>query len=410
MSGAADETLQVLRDRIRHHSPDRYPVQHATARFHLGVTLLQAGQAIEATAELAEAVAVFRTSGLAVEHGKAILMLGIALRDTGRLNDAERAFTAAAQTFADHHQPSEHAAALHNLGMVLRDRGELEQAAQRFEAAAKAFDELGELTARSSADRELGATLLTLQRPREALSPLQRAMEESGARGDPVAWGSVANSLGLARLACEELVPAEEAFRAAVSANPRTVRPEGYAMAKANLALVYEEAGSPARARLAARQAAAVTEAPGVVRTQAAGVLERLGDTRDDLAAILDEESDEGWAGVLRDELMRWADADEGERLAAAGGWVDGVLVRRDRAADLLFSWFDAVLELPPESMDRVLAATVAEWAERDETARETFRSHASRVLPRFHLPQWQRLQSSLEHLSSAAGEPVEWR
>jgi tetratricopeptide (TPR) repeat protein len=410
MSRAAEETLQALRDRIRHHAPDRYPVQHATARFHLGVTLLQAGQAIEATAELAEAVAVFRTSGMAVEHAKATLMLGIALRDTRRLDEAERAFTAAAQTFADHQQPSEHAAALHNLGMVLRDRGQLQEAVRRFEEAAASFDQLGELAARSSADRELGATLLTLGHHQMARSPLLRAMEEAGARGDPVAWGSAANTLGLAHLACGELEPAEEAFRSAVSAHPRTVRPDGYAMAKANLALVYEEGGSPARARLAARQSAAVRGAADVVLAQAAGVLDRLGPGGEDLAAVLDEEPGEGWASVLRDELLRWVDADEAERAAAADGWIDGVLARGDRAAALLYAWLDAVLELPPQAMERVIEATVHGWAARDAVDREAFRSQTSRVLPRFHLPQWQRLQSAFERLSAQAGELVEWR
>lgn len=406
-----DEVLRGLRDHLDRYAADRYPVQHATGRFHLGATLLQGGRAAEAVAELAEAVALFRSSGMAVEHAKAAMMLGIALRETGRLEEAEGALTSAATAFDAREQRSEHAAALHNLGMVARDRGDLEQAAERFAAAAEAFDALDERVSRTAADREFGTTQLSLGRPELAVDPLERARDEAGERGDAVAWGAAANALGLARLALEELDAAEEAFRAAVSAHPRSVRPEGYAMAKANLALVHEHAGSPARARLAARQARDVPEAPEVVRVQAAGVLERLGKASGDLAAVLDEEPDEGWATVLRDEVGRWGHAGERERREAAAGWVDGVLARRDRAPDLVHAWLDAVLELPPEAMERVIAATVLVWTERaSEEEREAFRSVTSRALPRFHLPQWQRLQEAFERHSAELGETVAWR
>jgi tetratricopeptide (TPR) repeat protein len=410
-AAAAEETLRALQARVDQYSRDRYPVQHATARFHLGVALLQRGRLTDAVEQLAEAVATFRTSGMPVEHAKATMMLGIALREAGRLPEATRALTAAAAAFAEHDQGSEHAAALHNLGMVARDRGELEAAAARFAEAAEAFDAIGERVSRSAADRELGTTYLTLGQAQAAVEPLQRAFADAGERGDGMAWGAAANPLGLAQLALGRLPAAEEAFRAAVSANPRSVRPEGYAMAKANLALVHEEAGSPARARLAARQARAVPEAPEVVVAQAEAVLARLGDVADDLTAVLVEEAEEEWAGVLRDELGRWVDADDRERARAADGWIDGVLNRRDRAAELIHAWLDAVLELPPEAMERVLDATVLAWVEHpDEERRESFRSLTSRALPRFHLPQWQRLQGALERLCAARGEAVAWR
>ncbi|CAN5638767.1 hypothetical protein BH23CHL8_BH23CHL8_31550 [soil metagenome] len=404
-----DEAIRILRDRARLHPPDRYPVQHATARFHLGVTLLHGGHATAAAQELESAAGLFRSSGMHVEHAKATLMLGVALREDGSLGPAEDAFRTAASAFAVHGQPSEHAAALQNLGMVARDRADLVQAEGHFAEAVEAFDALGELAARTSADRELGATRLSLGRPEDAMAPLRRAMEEAGGRGDPVAWGAAANALGLAHLACGDLVAAEDAFRGAVSANPRSVRPEGYAMAKANLALLYEEAGSPARAGLAAHQARGVPVAPAAVVVQAAGVLRRLGE-HSGLVAVLDEEPEIGWPSVLRDELARWADADELERLSAARAWIDGVLLRRERAAKLLFAWLDAVLELPPTAMDRVLAVTVRAWAEHDKAQRDDFRSLTSRVLPRFHIPQWQRLHATFERLATAAGEPVTWR
>jgi tetratricopeptide (TPR) repeat protein len=406
-----DEVIDDLRARVRHYAADRYPVQHATARFHLGLTLLHGGSAADAVTELGEAATVFGSSRMAVEHAKATLMLGVALRDVGRLEEAEDAFTGAASAFAELHQRSELAAALHNLGMVLRDRGDPHGAAARFTEAAAAFDELGEHAARTSADRELGATLLALDQPERGVPPLRRAMEEAGERGDAVAWGAAANALGIALLALGDASGAEEAFRAAVSAAPRTVRPEGYAMAKANLALAYEEAQAPVRARLAARQARAVPEAPEVVVAQADGVVARLGEGVGDLVAVLDEEPADGWATVLRDEMSCWADLDDRRRVLAAAAWIAGVLERRSTATDLLLAWLDAVLELPPGPMDRVLGAVVTAWAQHDDAqARDDFRSLTSRVLPRFHLPQWQRLQAAFERHAAEAGEPATWR
>ncbi len=409
-AAARDDAVRVLRDRIRTHAPDRYPVQHATARFHLGVTLLQGEQAAAAAAELVEAATLFGSVGMPTEHAKATMMLGVALRDGGRPDEAERAFNAAADTFSEHGLTSEHAATLHNLGMVARDRGDLTGAIERFTAAGRAFASLGERASRASADRELGTTLLAADQPARAVPPLQRAVDDAGARGDAIAWGTAANALGLAHLALDALGPAEEAFRAVVSAHPRSVRPDGYAMAKGNLALVHERAGDAARSRLAARQSRDTPGAPPVVVDEARGVLARLGDSPGDLLLVLDDEPREGWALVLRDEARRWVDTAERERLRAAAAWIDGVLARRADTSDLLWSFLEAVLELPPAGMETVLAALVTVWAERPGEERDAFRSLTSRVLPRFHLPQWQRLQAAFERLSVAQGEVVAWR
>jgi tetratricopeptide (TPR) repeat protein len=405
-----DDAVRVLRERIRTHAPERYPVQHATARFHLGVTLLHGQQAPEAVPELAEALALFGSAGMPVERAKAAMMLGVALREDGRPEDAEPALVAAIDGFAAHDQPAEHAAALHNLGVVRRDRGDLRGAAERFTAAGRAFEALGEQVSRASADRELGTTLLELGEPDRAIAPLQRSMEQAGERGDPVAWGAAANALGLAQLALEAHEPAEAAFRAVVSANPQSLRPEGYAMAKANLALVYEATGRPVRARLAGRQARDTPGAPEVVLTQAGGVLERLGDPPGDLAPALDEESAPGWGTILRDEMARWADAPERERRRCAAAWVTAVLERPSDAPELLRSWLEVVLELPAEGMERVLGGVVTGWAVLPDEERDRFRGLTARVLPRFHLPQWQRLQMAFERLSIAHGEWVGWR
>jgi hypothetical protein len=60
--------------------------------------------------------------------------------------------------------------------------------------------------------------------------------------------------------------------------------------------------------------------------------------------------------------------------------------------------------------MEAVLDAVVEVWTELPAAERDRFRHLTSRVLPRFHLPQWQRLQTTLERLAAAHGEPVAWR
>jgi tetratricopeptide (TPR) repeat protein len=408
---AGGDVVAELRGRLARYDPDRYPVQHATARFHLGAALLQSGAGGEAVEELATAVAGFRGCGMPAEHAKATMMLGVALRETGRLDEAAEVLLAAAELLGRTGLRSEGAAAQHNLGVVARDRGDLKVAAERFMRAVAAFGELDDGPSRSAAQRELGGVLLQQGSPAEAIAPLAAAMAEAGDRGDAIAFGAAANVLGLARLALEDAVGAEEAFRAAVSASPRTLRPESYAMAKANLALALEAGSAVARARLAARQARDEPAAPAPVVAQAREVLERLGDPDDDLLSALADEPGEGWQQLLRDEVARWAVADEGERRRSAAGWVAGLPVRGELAPDLLHAWLDAVLELPPTALERIIAATVAAWADLpDEAVRERFRSLVARGLPRFHLPQWQRLEASFERLSAAAGHPVAWR
>jgi tetratricopeptide (TPR) repeat protein len=418
--------MDDLYSRVRRYDPERYPVQHATARFHLGATLLQDGQAEDAAVELGAAVAGFGTAGMDVEHAKATMMLGVALRETGRGGDAARAFTAAAAAFADHEQHGEHAAALHNLGLVARDGGDVDTAVEAFRQAAERFAELGEATAATTADRELGTTLLSAGRAEEAAEILHRVVYGNPGRTDPLAWGVAANALGLALLALDRHDEAVQALIDAATAHPRGLRPDGYAMAKANLALAHEGAGRTSHARLAARQARDTAGVPAVVATQAVGVLERLdpidepgsnpgsdpgsGPVVDVIGEVLDAEGADAWPGIIRDEQGRWLGIDDAARVEAAGGWIGCVLARRGRAPDLLEAWFDVALEQPPQDMEALLAATVTAWRGHPEEERERFRSVTARALPRFHLPQWQRLQHALERLSAAAGEEVEWR
>ncbi|MGI8876081.1 MAG: tetratricopeptide repeat protein [Egibacteraceae bacterium] len=405
-----DDALADLRSRVRRYEPERYPVQHATARFHLGAALLQDGRAAAAAAELSAAVAGFRAAGMAVEHAKATMMLGVALRETGRGADAARAFSAAAAAFAEHEQRGEHAAALHNLGLVARDGGDLDRAIEAFTRAVEGFTGLGEATARTSANRELGTTLLAAGRPEEAVGALRRAVDDSPGRTDAVAWGAAANALGLALLALARHDEAAEAFSDAATAHPRGLRPDGHAMAKANLALAHEGAGRAAHARLAARQARDTDGAPPVVAAQAVGLLERIAEVPGELGEVLDAEAADRWAPILRDELGRWLGIDGAARAEVASGWIACVLARRGRAPDLLEAWFGVALEQPPADMEALLTAVVTAWRRHGAQERERFRSAVSRALPRFHLPQWQRLQHALERLSAATGEEVEWR
>ncbi len=53
------DAIGVLQERARSYPAERYPVQHATAQFHLGVTLTQAGRLEEARRVLAIAVDLF---------------------------------------------------------------------------------------------------------------------------------------------------------------------------------------------------------------------------------------------------------------------------------------------------------------------------------------------------------------
>ncbi|MGH3666364.1 MAG: hypothetical protein ACRDU8_09820, partial [Egibacteraceae bacterium] len=78
-----DDAITVLQGRLRHYPADRYPVQHATARFHLGQVLLDRGTAAAAEVELRTAAGLFDPRRLPVEHAKATNLLGAALRALG---------------------------------------------------------------------------------------------------------------------------------------------------------------------------------------------------------------------------------------------------------------------------------------------------------------------------------------
>jgi tetratricopeptide (TPR) repeat protein len=254
-----DAAVAELEDRLQRYSAERYPVQRATALFHLG-TLLSASDPGRARELLGESASLFADAGLASEEAKARNALGAALRALGEINAAAAAFRAAAAAFAGGSR--ERAAALFNLGLVTRDAAPLEEARELFAAGSREH---------AAARRELGVLHLERDDVEAAAAELAAALEA----GDEAA----ANALGLARLAQGRVDEAAAAFRRS-----------GDPMASANLALVYERAGDAARAREAALRALTARGAASAVRMQAAQVLARLGAdivSDDDAEAIL---------------------------------------------------------------------------------------------------------------------------
>src|SRR3954454_2544392 len=88
--------IDELRASLTRHPPQRRPLQHATAQFHLGDLLLNAGELEEAEAAYTAAAALFGARGAHSEEGKALNGLGATLRTAGRPHAATRAFEHAA--------------------------------------------------------------------------------------------------------------------------------------------------------------------------------------------------------------------------------------------------------------------------------------------------------------------------
>ncbi|MBA3735225.1 MAG: tetratricopeptide repeat protein [Actinobacteria bacterium] len=389
------EPILELEQRLARYDAARYPVQHATTRFHLGVVLADAGRVEEAIESLASAAELFDPDALPVEHAKALNALGAALRLAGELDSAEASFERATELFERSSLKQEHGAALFNLGLVRRERDPA-AAAECFRRAASIL--AGGLEA--AAARELGATLLALGELEEATPMLERAVALAE-RGDAAGYGGALNGLGLARLAAGETEAAIESFRQAAGAHPRGVRPAEFAMAKANLALAYEQHGYTPRARLAARQALGVAEPPVPVSAQAMAVLERLGSaTAEDLRRVLDDEPQESWEGIVREELARSGEAPAEVRRADAVAWIDGSSVERAEA------WLGGLLELPPERMETLIRSALEALGPRDAAVKGRFRSDVTRAAARFHVPQLLRLEEIFRRTAAELGEP----
>lgn len=400
--------LITLTARLARYPADRYPVQHATAQFHLGAALTEAGRYDEAERALAVAAGLFDPDRMLTEHAKAVNARGAALRAGGRPEEAVGCFEQAVAAFAALVQPLEHGAALFNLGLARRDVGRDPVAA--FREARELLDAERVPGHAAAAARELGAALFAAGRSSDAAPILAEAVALADRAGDLAGVGAAANTLGLVHLARDRAADAVEMLRAAVGAHPRAVRPEGHAMAKANLALAHERDGDAVRARLAARQALGVPGAPQPVLTVAGAVLSRLGDDPGRLLDVLDDEPEERWPPLVREELLRWADAWLEDRAADAEAFVAGVLDRPRTGAELVATWLGGLLELPPAAMYGLAADAVGALREQDAGRTERFRSWVARGCARFHLPQMDRLTRIFEEISARDGGPVSWR
>lgn len=405
----AEDAIRELEERIARHPVDRYPVQHATAQFHLGTALTSAGRLGDAETALATAVQLFDPERLPVEHAKALNALGAVLRLAGRAREAADVFERAATVFAEAGRPLEQGAALFNLGLVRREAGKSPAAA--FTRARGLLDPTRVPAQAAAAARELGTALLTAGELDEAADVLEHALALAERIGDPAEAGAAANALGLAQLAAGRTSKAIASFRRASVSHPRTIRPHEYAMVKANLALAHERATDEARARLAARQAAGVPGAPRAAMTQAAEVLDRLGrgPGTDDLLAVLDSEPCERRPALVREELLRWADAQRAEQEAEARAWIAGQLGRGETGPELAEAWLAGLLELPPGEMEALIASTLRALGSFGTGERERFRSQTTSAMSRFHAPQLIRLRDTFVRLAAELdGDPWE--
>lgn len=404
-----DEAVGELERRLERYPAQRYPIQHATAQFHLGVALTQTGDLPRAETALATAAQLFDAAGMATEHGKAMNALGTLLRARARHGEAEAVLARAVAAFEAEGLRAEQGAALFNLGLVRREAGRPGPGLEALEAAARLFDEADAPAQAAAAARELGAARLAVGDLEEAREALERGFALAGRAGDVAGAGAAANVLGLVHLAAGRPGEAVEAFRDALGAHPRGVRPAEHAMARANLALAHERAGDALRARLAARQALGVPAAPEPVRAQAEAIVQRLGGGPGDVLAVLDEEDEERRPAVVREELQRWVDAPVAERRVEAGAWIDGHLARGDAAAELAVAWVGALLELPPAAMEAVMRSVVEALAQRDAEAQQRFRADVARASARFHVPQLLRVRDTFNRLAADAGEEPAW-
>ena len=401
-----DALERDLRRRMDRHPADRYPVQHATACFHLGTVLTDAGRFEEAQEPLRRAEELFGTH-LPVEQAKARNALGAAQRGAGRHAAAADSFRRAADAFRDHRRRQEAGAAWFNLGLVERERRRRQAAAEAFRTARELLEEDAEPAVAGAAARELGSLLLEQGELDVARQETTAAVELARRIGDHAAVGLASNVLGLVELAADDADAAVEAFRTAAAAQPRTVRPEGHAVATANLALAHERLGERVQARVAARRALALV-VDGPVHEQAREVLGRLGDPAGDLARVMEWEPTERWSELMRDELARWADADRESRQREAGAWIAAQTAAEDPVGHAVVL-VGGLLELPPRQLQQVVDGLLDAWAVRDEEAREAFRNQLSRAVVRFHVPQWMRLRSVLEASARAHGDAEAW-
>lgn len=408
VTGTPQEHVAALRQEVARYDPDRYPVQYATASFHLGSALIAAEDAVEAITWLRRAAQGFPPTGLPVEHAKALNMLGIAMRDAGHIREAHEAFTEAATVFASLEQPLEAAASQYNDGLALRGLGRLDDAERRLAAALATFLEADVREHATAAARERGAILLELGQLDAAVEALELAIDLARRGGGRVALGAAANVLGIVHLQAQRFDEARRAFEDAAGAHPPSVRPADYAMARSNLALAADRDGDPSLARLAARQALAIPQAAPDVHAQATDVLGRVGDDVNALHEAMDGADEDRWVGMIRSEVPRLLHLRPEERAKHVAAWVSGLLARDDSSARAV-AWFDVLLELPPEAMNLLIADLLDTVAERASEERERLRTAMGQAMVQFHVPQWMRLKDTFNRLSADRDPSMTW-
>lgn len=398
--------IQTLEERLARYPLERYPVQHATAQFHLGVALTNQGRPLEAESALRAAAVVF-SDRLPVEYGKTMNALGAVLRMQGRLRESVDAFRTAGSLFATAKLRPEEGAARYNLGLAQRDAGNVAGAMTAFREASDLFGD-DNPRSRAAAMRELGVAQLQAGDIEGAIGTLTQARDAAESLGDQPGLGSAANALGLAHLAAGSPRDAITAFRLSAAANPRSVRPAEYAMAKANLALAFEAIGDQSRALLAAGQAAVVTSASPPVVGQARELRARGGARPGTLLAVLEHEPLESWPGVVREELARWIDLDDASRREELAAWTDALLTS-PRESDLAETWLGALLELTLQAAEEIVRDQLRVWAEQAPDARSIVQQRLGSAMARFHVPQWERLKDLFNRMALEQGQAGSW-
>lgn len=412
MPAAADNTVPDLEARLAQYPSTRYPVQHATAAFHLGTAYLHRGDVEQARELLDTSHDLFARVGMVLEQAKAQMMCGVALREAGDLENALIRLTDAADTFDESGEHAEQGAAAYNLSVVLTAMGRPSAALTAMARAAALLESSGQLPQAAAAYREQGAALLRTDHADQAVPLLEHGADLARRAGDLAGLGAASNVLGLARLALEDTRGAVVALTEAVGAYPRSLRPHEHAMAKANLALAYHHDADPARARLVARQ---VSNLPDLDPQVAAQVREVLVGSPDadgpDLFSVLDREDPDRWPAIIREETARWSLGGPSERARGVSEFIGGLLERPAESHAWAASLLSVILELPPEDFNEMVHE-VAHATSRlaDEESRARVRTVFASALVRFAMPQWQRTVAALNAASADLGEKAQWR
>ncbi|MGH3665715.1 MAG: hypothetical protein ACRDU8_06460, partial [Egibacteraceae bacterium] len=143
---------------------------------------------------------------------------------------------------------------------------------------------------------------------------------------------------------------------------------------------------------------------------QAGAIMGRLGGPAGDLLTVLEDEPCDRWPNIVRDELQRWVDADPGDRQACWGALVDGQVDRQGAGVDVAATWLGVLLELPPAAVETLIRALLRAWEEQDAGTQERFVAHVARALPRFGVPQWERLRATFNNLATELGQEPSWK